>query len=210
MAEAPTYAVTGATGEVGGRVAARLAAEGVPQRIVVRDPSRAPDLPATQVRQAGGFAVSAVLTTPGGGPLGDRANVAWIEYEIAGNGVFEHHRAWDFHHLGLTAPSGDPWSMGPVARTVVVPILRTGVEGNDRLYTYYRLTHGDGGEGTRKRRPRGRGDDRLPAGADDGSRPLDQGGDADRGPRRGQCAGAGGGARDGERFPDDGPTDGTG
>ncbi|WP_369054269.1 NAD(P)H-binding protein [Kineococcus terrestris] len=38
--------ITGATGAVGGRVARRLAAAGVAQRLVVRDPSRAPDLPA--------------------------------------------------------------------------------------------------------------------------------------------------------------------
>ena len=39
-------AVTGSTGEVGGRVAARLAKLGVEQRLVVRDPERAPMLPA--------------------------------------------------------------------------------------------------------------------------------------------------------------------
>lgn len=37
--------VTGATGRIGGRVAHRLAAKGVPQRLLVRDPARAPDLP---------------------------------------------------------------------------------------------------------------------------------------------------------------------
>lgn len=40
-----TIAVTGATGRLGGRVAARLAAVGVPQTLVVRDPARAPRLP---------------------------------------------------------------------------------------------------------------------------------------------------------------------
>ncbi|MBB5957052.1 uncharacterized protein YbjT (DUF2867 family) [Saccharothrix tamanrassetensis] len=40
-----TIAVTGATGRLGGRVALRLAAAGVPQRLVVRDPARAPELP---------------------------------------------------------------------------------------------------------------------------------------------------------------------
>lgn len=42
-------AVTGATGKVGGRVARRLAAAGVEQRLVVRDPSRAPTLPGAAV-----------------------------------------------------------------------------------------------------------------------------------------------------------------
>jgi NAD(P)H dehydrogenase (quinone) len=45
-------AVTGATGEVGGRVARRLAERGVPQRLVVRDPAKAPDLDGAEVAQA--------------------------------------------------------------------------------------------------------------------------------------------------------------
>jgi NAD(P)H dehydrogenase (quinone) len=51
-------AVTGATGELGGRVAARLAERGVPQRLVVRDPSRAPDLPAAEVAVASDYAAT--------------------------------------------------------------------------------------------------------------------------------------------------------
>jgi uncharacterized protein YbjT (DUF2867 family) len=42
-------AVTGATGRLGGRVARRLAAAGVPQRLLVRDPARAPRLPGATV-----------------------------------------------------------------------------------------------------------------------------------------------------------------
>ena len=45
-------AVTGSTGALGGRVAARLAATGVRQRLVVRDPARAPDLPNVEIAQA--------------------------------------------------------------------------------------------------------------------------------------------------------------
>jgi uncharacterized protein YbjT (DUF2867 family) len=45
-------AVTGATGQLGGRVARRLAAAGVPQRLLVRDPERAPRLPGADVVQA--------------------------------------------------------------------------------------------------------------------------------------------------------------
>jgi len=47
----PSIAVTGATGRLGGRIARRLAAAGIPQRLLVRDPARAPELPAaTPVR----------------------------------------------------------------------------------------------------------------------------------------------------------------
>jgi NAD(P)H dehydrogenase (quinone) len=45
-------AVTGSTGALGGRVATRLAAAGVRQRLVVRDPARAPDLPDVEIAQA--------------------------------------------------------------------------------------------------------------------------------------------------------------
>ncbi|MBO1751349.1 SDR family oxidoreductase [Actinotalea sp. BY-33] len=51
MTDAPALAVTGATGKVGGLVARAVAAAGVPQRLLVRDPRRAPDLPGAEVRQ---------------------------------------------------------------------------------------------------------------------------------------------------------------
>jgi len=46
-------AVTGATGQLGGRVARRLAARGTAQHLLVRDPARAPDLPGATVGRAG-------------------------------------------------------------------------------------------------------------------------------------------------------------
>jgi uncharacterized protein YbjT (DUF2867 family) len=49
-------AVTGATGAVGGRVARHLAEAGARQLLVVRDPSRAPQLPGAEIRQASGYA----------------------------------------------------------------------------------------------------------------------------------------------------------
>lgn len=44
--------VTGATGAVGGRVAARLAEAGIAQRLIVREPERAPRLPGTEIARA--------------------------------------------------------------------------------------------------------------------------------------------------------------
>ncbi|HSM44578.1 MAG TPA: SDR family oxidoreductase [Acidimicrobiia bacterium] len=44
MTDLPKLAITGSTGAVGGRVAQRVADAGVPQRLVVRDASDAPDL----------------------------------------------------------------------------------------------------------------------------------------------------------------------
>ncbi len=49
---AAQIAVTGATGRLGGRVARRLAEAGVAQRLVVRDPARAPRLPGADVATA--------------------------------------------------------------------------------------------------------------------------------------------------------------
>jgi NAD(P)H dehydrogenase (quinone) len=47
-----TIAVTGATGGLGGRVARGLAERGVQQRLIVRDPARAPQLPGADVSVA--------------------------------------------------------------------------------------------------------------------------------------------------------------
>ncbi len=47
--------VTGASGVVGGAVARRLAERGLEQRLVVRDPARAPDLPGAEVRRAADY-----------------------------------------------------------------------------------------------------------------------------------------------------------
>lgn len=44
--------ITGASGAVGGRVARRLSARGLPLRLVVRDPARAPELPGARVARA--------------------------------------------------------------------------------------------------------------------------------------------------------------
>jgi uncharacterized protein YbjT (DUF2867 family) len=52
MTTSATIAVTGATGRLGGRVARALAAEGRPQRLVVRRPEAAPALPLSEVASA--------------------------------------------------------------------------------------------------------------------------------------------------------------
>src|SRR5579862_4061157 len=52
MSRSPAIAVSGATGYLGGLIAARLAAMGVPQILVVRDPERAPRLAGAEVRVA--------------------------------------------------------------------------------------------------------------------------------------------------------------
>ena len=57
-------AITGSTGRLGGKVAHLLAAAGVRQRLVVRDPGRAPDLPGADVAVAAyadGAAVESAL-----------------------------------------------------------------------------------------------------------------------------------------------------
>jgi NAD(P)H dehydrogenase (quinone) len=52
IAATTPFAVTGSTGRVGGRVARRLSELGVDQRLVVRDPARAPELPGTHITTA--------------------------------------------------------------------------------------------------------------------------------------------------------------
>lgn len=48
----PPIGITGATGAVGGRVARLLADDGLPLRLLARDPSRAPELPGAQAVRA--------------------------------------------------------------------------------------------------------------------------------------------------------------
>jgi NAD(P)H dehydrogenase (quinone) len=52
MMSEPPLGISGATGAVGGRVAARLAESGHGQRLIVRDESRAPDLPGAEAAEA--------------------------------------------------------------------------------------------------------------------------------------------------------------
>jgi NAD(P)H dehydrogenase (quinone) len=52
MTSDPVIAVTAATGGLGSRVASRLAAAGAAQRLVVRDPDRAPTLPGAEPARA--------------------------------------------------------------------------------------------------------------------------------------------------------------
>jgi uncharacterized protein YbjT (DUF2867 family) len=54
-------AVTGATGEVGRRVAERLASRGIAQRLIVREPQRAPRLPGAEVFQASSYGDAAAM-----------------------------------------------------------------------------------------------------------------------------------------------------
>jgi NAD(P)H dehydrogenase (quinone) len=54
-------AVTGATGELGGRVATRLAGLGLTQRLIVRNPYRAPQLPGAEIAQAPSYSNSAAM-----------------------------------------------------------------------------------------------------------------------------------------------------
>ncbi|WP_299038001.1 SDR family oxidoreductase [uncultured Pseudokineococcus sp.] len=69
MAAAARIATTGATGNVGGRVARLLSAAGVDQVLVVRDPSRAPELPGAIVAQASFEDADAVRAALAGVPV---------------------------------------------------------------------------------------------------------------------------------------------
>jgi NAD(P)H dehydrogenase (quinone) len=56
-----TVAVTGVTGALGGRIAARLADHGVPQLLVARDPDRIPVLPGGERRGPAAYADAAAM-----------------------------------------------------------------------------------------------------------------------------------------------------
>ena len=74
-------AITGSTGQLGGRVARRLADAGVPQRLLVRDPARAPQLPgATAVRASYGDADAVRAALEGTLPLTERLRQREADY----------------------------------------------------------------------------------------------------------------------------------
>jgi len=54
-------AITGAAGQVGGRVAARIARLGLPQRLIVRESSRAPRLPGADISVASSYGDSVAM-----------------------------------------------------------------------------------------------------------------------------------------------------
>ncbi|OPF70801.1 NAD(P)-dependent oxidoreductase [Streptomyces antioxidans] len=58
-----TVAVTGVTGALGSRIAARLAERGVPQLLVGRDPDRIPELPGAQRRGPAEYADASAMRT---------------------------------------------------------------------------------------------------------------------------------------------------
>jgi NAD(P)H dehydrogenase (quinone) len=84
-------AVTGATGEVGGRVARRLAERGVRQRLVVRDPSRAPELEGAEVAQASNYEARAEMEAA----LRGAETLFLVSGEEARNRVEQHKTAVD-------------------------------------------------------------------------------------------------------------------
>jgi NAD(P)H dehydrogenase (quinone) len=84
-------AVTGATGEVGGRVARRLADRGIAQRLVVRDASRAPDLAGADVVTASNYEAHDEMEAA----LEGAATLFLVSGEEARNRVDQHRSAVD-------------------------------------------------------------------------------------------------------------------
>jgi uncharacterized protein YbjT (DUF2867 family) len=84
-------AVTGATGEVGGRVARRLADRGARQRLVVRDSSRAPGLEGAEVAQASNYEAREEMQTA----LRGAETLFLVSGEEARNRVEQHKTAVD-------------------------------------------------------------------------------------------------------------------
>lgn len=93
----PTFAVTGVTGEVGRRVAEGLSGLGCAQRLIVRDPARAPRLPGAEVAVVGGYSDARAM----GAAL---AGVATLFLVSAHDIMGIRHRAF---MSGLPAPAYD-------------------------------------------------------------------------------------------------------
>jgi NAD(P)H dehydrogenase (quinone) len=84
-------AVTGASGVVGARVARRLAESGAAQRLVVRDPARAPDLPGVDVRRASAYGAGGEMRAA----LAGVATLSLVPAEESADRVAQHRTAVD-------------------------------------------------------------------------------------------------------------------
>jgi len=81
----------------------------------------------------------------GGAIFGDRLAVAWIEYEIEGQGRRLRQRAFDPHHLEIARTSPSVFSQVPPASVMYFPYLEIEPFFNaNRTFGYYILTHGTG------------------------------------------------------------------
>jgi NAD(P)H dehydrogenase (quinone) len=83
--------VTGATGYMGGRVARALAERGVDQRLIVRDPARAPVLAAAEVRIAASYGSAEAMRAA----LDGVATLFLVPAHESADRVAQHHAAVD-------------------------------------------------------------------------------------------------------------------
>ncbi|GAA4352433.1 SDR family oxidoreductase [Angustibacter luteus] len=88
---AANIAVTGSTGNIGGRVARALAAQGVPLRLVGRDPSRLPDLPGAVAGPAAEYASTDAMVAA----IGDAHTLFLVSGRESANRLAEHRSAVD-------------------------------------------------------------------------------------------------------------------
>jgi uncharacterized protein YbjT (DUF2867 family) len=83
-------AVTGATGALGGQVARLLADRGAAQRLIVRDPARAPELPGAEMAVAAGYSDTEEHVRAAGIPftfLRDNLYLDFIPFFCGSDGV---------------------------------------------------------------------------------------------------------------------------
>jgi uncharacterized protein YbjT (DUF2867 family) len=86
-----TIAVTGSTGNIGGRVASALADQGVPLRLVGRDPSRFPDLPGAVAGSPAEYADTDAMAAA----IGDADTLFLVSGRESANRLAEHRSAVD-------------------------------------------------------------------------------------------------------------------
>ena len=119
---------TGATGEVGGRLARRLAARGADQRLIVRDPSRAPDISGADVAVIGGY----------DDPAGMREAFAGLDVLFLASAKEDENRL-DLHHAAVDAAAD-----AGVGRVVYLSFLGAAPDttftfGRDHFHTEERI-----------------------------------------------------------------------
>jgi NAD(P)H dehydrogenase (quinone) len=139
-------AVTGASGKLGRRVAARLAQMGVRQRLIVRDPDKAPRLPGAEVAVASAYGNAAAMGHALHGVETLFLISAHDRFEVVKNAVMQGKAPPDYDRLREQCTAADAAAAVGVQRIVYLSFMNsapdaTFILARDHYYTEEHIRH---------------------------------------------------------------------
>jgi len=139
-------AITGASGELGGRVAARLARMGVRQRLIVRDPEKAPRLPGAEVALASAYGDAAGMGRALHGVETLLLIPAHDRFRMAQNAIMQGKAPPPYDRLQQQCTAADAAAAVGVRRIVYLSVMSAAPDctftlGRDHYYTEEHIRH---------------------------------------------------------------------